>query len=57
MESFACGTPVVCSSGGALKEVAGEAGFVKEGFDKKEWAQCITELHSPSSALWVCCFL
>ena len=53
VESFACGTPVVCSSGGALKEVAGEAGFVKEGFDKKEWAQCITELLSDSSMLSV----
>lgn len=55
VESFACGTPVVCSSGGALREVAGDAGIIKEGFDKDDWARSIAELLSDSSMLSVMC--
>jgi glycosyltransferase involved in cell wall biosynthesis len=38
VEAFACGCPVVCSEGGALPEVAGDAACVVRGFDPAEWA-------------------
>ena len=38
LEAMACGTPVVCSVGGSLSEVAGEAGRIVQSFDANDWA-------------------
>lgn len=51
LEAFLCGCPVVCSSGGALPEVAGDAGLVVSGWDAGEWSRTISETLSDSSKL------
>ena len=48
LESWASGTPVICSSGGALPEVAGDAALVLESWEPADWAEAIRELGSNS---------
>jgi glycosyltransferase involved in cell wall biosynthesis len=51
MEAFRCGCPVVCSSGGALPEVAGDAGIVETSWEASDWAQAISHLLDDPSKL------
>lgn len=39
LESMACGTPVVCSAGGSLTEVVGNATVLIDNFDADNWAE------------------
>lgn len=48
LEAWATRTPVICSSGGALPEVAGDAAIVMPGWDAADWARAIDELQSDS---------
>lgn len=51
LEAWKCGCPVICSSGGALPEVAGDAAVIVEGFEAAEWSKAIDELlHNPKEA-------
>lgn len=49
LEAFACGCPVVCSSGGALPEVAADAALVMPSWEPGDWAARIRELLADSS--------
>lgn len=51
VEAFVCGCPVLCSAGGSLPEVAGNAGLVERSWDAADWAKTITRLLSDSSTL------
>lgn len=51
VEGFACGCPVLCSAGGALPEVAGEAAEVAPGFDPQDWAGRISALGQDASKI------
>lgn len=51
VEAFACGCPVLCSSGGALPEIAGDAAKVMESWAPAAWARAIAELLSDSGKL------
>ncbi len=51
LEAFACGCPVVCSTGGALPEVSGGAAEVVGSFDPADWAARIEALLRDSSKL------
>ncbi len=51
LEAFACGCPVVCSSGGAHPEVAGSAAEVISDFEPSSWAERIRKLLPDSSKL------
>ena len=51
LEAFECECPVVCSSGGALPEVAGDAAAVMASWEPAEWARTIAELLGDSSKL------
>jgi glycosyltransferase involved in cell wall biosynthesis len=51
LEAWACDCPVVCSTGGALPEVAGDAALVVETWDPKDWAGEIKALLADSSKL------
>ncbi|HWA83241.1 MAG TPA: glycosyltransferase family 1 protein [Fimbriimonadaceae bacterium] len=51
LEAFACGCPVMCSSGGALPEVAGDAAVVVESWNPEDWAARIREIMDDSSKL------
>jgi len=44
VEAMACGTPVVCSNGGSLPEVAGDAGIQVDPDDTKGFAKAITRV-------------
>jgi len=44
LESMACGTPVVSSTGGSLPEVLGDAARIVDGFDAEEWAAAVREI-------------
>jgi glycosyltransferase involved in cell wall biosynthesis len=44
LEAFACGCPVITSSGGALPEVAGGAAIVVESWDPMEWSSALASL-------------
>ena len=41
LEAFRCGCPVLCSSGGALPEVAGDAAVVATSWEPADWAESI----------------
>jgi len=49
VESMACGTPVVSSTGGSLPEVLGDAAMIIEGFDRDAWAAEIGSLLADSA--------
>jgi glycosyltransferase involved in cell wall biosynthesis len=51
VEAFHCGCPVLCSSGGALPEVAGDAARVMPDFRPSSWSRAIAELLGDSSKL------
>jgi glycosyltransferase involved in cell wall biosynthesis len=51
VEAFACGTPVLCSAGGALREVAGDGAEVMGDMTAPAWAAKIAELLGDSSKL------
>lgn len=51
LEAWACDCPVVCSTGGALPEVAGDAALVVESWEPDEWAGAIRGLLGDSSKL------
>jgi glycosyltransferase involved in cell wall biosynthesis len=51
LEAFVCGCPVVCSSGGALPEVAGDAALVLPDWEPESWARAISALAMDSSKL------
>ena len=51
IEAFACGCPVLCSIGGALPEVAGDAAFVEPTWDPQHWAESIRNLLGDSGKL------
>ncbi len=44
VEAMACGTPVLCSTGGALPEVVGDAGLVLDGDSTDEWSAALERL-------------
>ncbi|MCH8977911.1 MAG: glycosyltransferase family 4 protein [Armatimonadetes bacterium] len=51
LEAWACGCPVLCSSGGALPEIAGDAAEIMQSWEARDWAARIAELLSDSSKL------
>ncbi|MFI5385650.1 MAG: glycosyltransferase family 4 protein [Fimbriimonadales bacterium] len=51
LEAFACGCPVLCSSGGALPEVAGNAAVVMQTWEVTAWTSAIAGLMEDSSKL------
>lgn len=51
LEAFLCGCPVMCSAGGALPEVAGDAAEVNRSMDPNEWARAIADSLGNSSKL------
>ena len=48
IEAMASGTPVVCSNGGALPEVAGDAGLIIKGNSADDWAKVLERLAQES---------
>jgi glycosyltransferase involved in cell wall biosynthesis len=44
LEAFRTGCPVLCSSGGAFPEVAGDAAVVERSWDAADWARRMEEL-------------
>lgn len=51
LESWASGCPVICSTGGAMPEVAGEAAEIVPGFEPHAWAATIERLIGDSGTL------
>ncbi|MBV6458734.1 MAG: D-inositol-3-phosphate glycosyltransferase [Fimbriimonadaceae bacterium] len=51
LEAFASGCPVLCSSGGALPEVAGDAAYVEPSWQAEDWSATIASLVGDSSKL------
>lgn len=51
LEAFASGCPVVCGSGGALAEVAGDGALVMRGYSVGEWAEALGVVLSDSGTL------
>jgi len=51
VESMACGTPVVSSTGGSLPEVLGDAALIIDGFDRDSWVAGIESLLANSERL------
>lgn len=51
IEAFACGCPVLSSSGGALPEVVGDAGVVEPSWEPEQWARTIQSMLADSSKL------
>ena len=49
LEAMACGTPVLCSTGGALPETVGDAAELLDPMDPVPWAQAIVTLLRDSS--------
>ena len=41
IEAMACGTPVICSDRGSLKEVAGDAGLILDSLNSKAIAHAM----------------
>ncbi|MGV3616269.1 MAG: glycosyltransferase family 4 protein [Fimbriimonas sp.] len=44
LEAFRCGCPVLCSAGGALPEVAGDAAAIERSWEAADWARRIEGL-------------
>ncbi len=51
IEAFACGCPVLSSSGGALPEVVGDAGIVEPTWEASHWSATLQSLLADSSKL------
>ena len=51
LEAFRCGCPVVCSSGGALPEVADDAAIVEQSWEAASWTASIEKLLDDPSKL------
>lgn len=51
LEAFRCGCPVLCSSGGALPEVAADAAEVETSWDAAAWTASIEKLLGDPSKL------
>jgi len=51
LEAFRCGCPVICSSGGALPEVAGDSAVVVNSWAAADWATTINGLLNDPSKL------
>ena len=51
MEAFRCGCPVLCSCGGALPEVAGDAALVETSWEPEGWTRAIAGLLNDPSKL------
>lgn len=51
IEAFACGCPVLSSTGGALPEVVGDAGVVEPSWEPEQWAKTIQSMLADSSKL------
>lgn len=51
VEAFACGTPVLASSGGSLPEVSGGAAEILDSFEPRDWAAAITSLLGDSGKM------
>lgn len=51
LEAFRCGCPVLCSSGGALPEVAGDAAFVEKSWESADWTKVLGSLLNDSGKL------
>ncbi len=51
LEAFRCGCPVLCSSGGALPEVAGDAAVVERSWSASDWTGTLTKLVDDPSKL------
>ncbi|MFH1702703.1 MAG: glycosyltransferase family 1 protein [Nitrospirota bacterium] len=50
LESMACGTPVVCSDKGSLKEIVGDASLIVEPCNYEEIAEAVSFLFSNTEA-------
>ncbi len=44
LEAFRCGCPVICSTGGALPEVAGDAALIVRSWEASDWTAAIRGL-------------
>lgn len=51
LDAFQCGCPVVCSDGGALPEVAGDAARVMTSWSPQDWTAAIREILADSGKL------
>lgn len=51
LEAYLCGCPVLCSTGGAQPEVAGDAAMALASWNPEDWAEAIRTLLSDSSKL------
>jgi len=51
LDAFQCGCPVLCSSGGALPEVAGDAAHVMASWSPADWTSAIREILGDSGKL------
>lgn len=51
LEAWRCGAPVLCSCGGALPEVAGDAAFVERSWSGEAWADSIDRLLKDAGTL------
>lgn len=51
LEAFRCGCPVLCSTGGALPEVADGAAIVERSWEPADWASAIAAALADSSNL------
>ncbi|HRF61261.1 MAG TPA: glycosyltransferase family 1 protein [Fimbriimonadaceae bacterium] len=51
LEAFACGCPVLCSTGGAMPEVAGDAAAIEPSWEPSAWAERIGNLLADSGTL------
>lgn len=49
LEAMKCGTPVVCSTGGSLPEVVGDAAIVVPGYDVDAWVDQVDKVLTGSS--------
>lgn len=49
VEAMACGTPVVSSTGGALREVLGDAAHVVQGGERDAWVEAVSRTIADSA--------
>ncbi|MFM9872108.1 MAG: glycosyltransferase family 4 protein [Fimbriimonadaceae bacterium] len=51
LEAFASGTPVICGTGGAIPEIAGDAAIICPDYLPTTWANALNHLHDDSGKL------